>query len=203
MTKNEIATEEKIIKAAKAVFHEKGYFGARMQEIADKAAINKAMLHYYFRSKDKLFRKILDEALSGMVSRLFAEPVIGKSLRELLEHFVDTYIDFLLENPQIPGFISQELHRNPELIKGAFVGKLDEKKPILVGAILKEIELGNIKKIPPYQIILSVISMSVFPFIGRPMLQGFFQLDDEAWNQMILDRKKLIVDIIFDGIENK
>ncbi len=54
----ESSTEEKIFKAAKDVFHRKGFDGTRMQEIADKANINMSMLHYYYRSKDKLFEKV-------------------------------------------------------------------------------------------------------------------------------------------------
>ena len=65
-------TEQKILEAAQEVFHEKGYDGARMQEIADKASINKGLLHYYFKTKDSLFEAIFSIAFRQMIAQIQA-----------------------------------------------------------------------------------------------------------------------------------
>ena len=107
------STEDKILEAAKNVFVAKGMEGARMQEIADEAGINKALLHYYFRSKEKLFEAIFSKIIQFAfpeITRIAQsnEPFISK-----IEQVVDAYIDLLIKHPFIPGFIMKELNRDP------------------------------------------------------------------------------------------
>ena len=106
-------TEEEILNAAKEVFQQKGMAGARMQEIADKAKINKALLHYYYRSKQLLFEAVFKNAF-----RLLA-PQIGKVLNDDTElfdkirNFTDSYVSFVIKHPYLPNFVTQELNSNP------------------------------------------------------------------------------------------
>ncbi|MBK7336511.1 MAG: TetR/AcrR family transcriptional regulator [Saprospirales bacterium] len=98
MTKD-LDTEGRVLEAAKRVFIRKGYAGARMQEIADEAGINKGLLHYYFKSKDNLFSAIFEQAFREMVPRqneLFESdlPLFIK-----LEQFVERYLDFFPNTP--------------------------------------------------------------------------------------------------------
>lgn len=107
------STEEKILEAAKTVFLAKGMDGARMQEIADEAGINKALLHYYFRSKERLFEAIFSHIVKFAfpeITRIIAseEPVVVK-----IERVIDAYLGLLLKHPFIPGFIMKELSRDP------------------------------------------------------------------------------------------
>ena len=97
--------EEIILRAAMDVFVEKGQYGAKMQEIADKAGINKALLHYYYRSKEKLyihifkfiFKKISSEILELLRSEL--------PFKDFLRTFISKYIDLLNKNHRFPVFI--------------------------------------------------------------------------------------------------
>jgi TetR/AcrR family transcriptional regulator len=108
----------RIKEAAKKLFIDKGYDGTTMQAIADSSAVNKALLHYYFQSKDKLFLLIFREELaelSDFLATIWQES--GKSLRERLEDWIDSQTAFLARVPRLPLFIITEMTRNPELIK--------------------------------------------------------------------------------------
>jgi TetR/AcrR family transcriptional regulator len=110
-------TALKIKKAAKEVFLAKGYDGATMQAIADKAGFNKAQLHYYFRNKDGLFLLVFKEEFQAMIQSNM--PLIfnkDKPIREKLEAYIDAEAEFLSHYPRLPLFIISETHRNPELL---------------------------------------------------------------------------------------
>src|ERR1035438_8897932 len=136
-------TEKKILDAAKIVFLEKGFDGARMQEIADKAKINKALVHYYFRSKDKLFDAIFQEAFQQFLPKVAEVMMTEKPLFEKIEFFIDTYITMLSKNPHLPGFVMHEINRNPGRIVNII--KSSGVRPEFLGlAIQKEVDAGVI-----------------------------------------------------------
>ena len=116
MTEHEMNTEQKILDAAKEVFQQKGMTGARMQEIADKAGINKALLHYYYRTKDKLFEKVFELAFSLFIPKVKEMMISDKPVFEKIEFFVENYLNLLQKHPYIPGFVISELNRNPEIL---------------------------------------------------------------------------------------
>ena len=103
-------SEEKILNAAQSVFIQKGMDGARMQEIADEAGINKALLHYYFRTKQKLFEAILKKVFSNILPNLMDMVHSDLPIEEKLGIFIENYIDLLMENPYLPNFILKENH---------------------------------------------------------------------------------------------
>ena len=110
-------TEKQILDAAKQVFITKGLSGARMQEIADKAGINKAMLHYYFRNKDTLFKAVFVNTFGQamhMINEIFTTEM---QLFDKIRLFTDSYISFLIKNPHLPVFIISEIQRNPDFFK--------------------------------------------------------------------------------------
>ena len=108
------STEERILEAAKKVFIRKGMYGARMQEIADEAGINKALLHYYFRSKNKLFEAIFQEAFHEFVPNAFGILKSDMPFEEKIRLFVSNYIDLISTNPFLPIFIINEINQNPD-----------------------------------------------------------------------------------------
>jgi TetR/AcrR family transcriptional regulator len=117
MTDIEKQTEDKIFEAATDVFVEKGMDGARMQDIATQAGINKALLHYYFRTKDQLFSAVF-EMIVRKVMKKFA-PIFDENvtLEEKIRFFYREHISFLQENPRLPAFIINEINRNPARLK--------------------------------------------------------------------------------------
>src|SRR5690606_32367118 len=111
-------TEERILDSARDVFHERGYDGARMQEIADRAGINKALLHYYFRSKDQLFETIFKATVSKFLPAVLQNLAGDETVSVKIHRFVSSYIDTLKANPFIAAFILHELNRNPDRVRG-------------------------------------------------------------------------------------
>src|SRR5258706_4583523 len=102
-------TEERILDAARKVFVRNGMSGARMQDIADEAGINKALLHYYFKNKRKLFEEIFMEAADELFPRINKIFRSEESLFVKIERFCDEYISVVLENPYLPLFVLNEL----------------------------------------------------------------------------------------------
>ncbi len=129
----DINTEYHILEAAKKVFQSKGMDGARMQEIADEAKINKAMLHYYYRSKQLLFEAVFINAFELLAPQLNAILNDDSSIEKKVRNFTSNYISFIIKHPYLPSFIIQELNRNPE-----FILKLKDQKAFLVSINLKE-----------------------------------------------------------------
>jgi TetR/AcrR family transcriptional regulator len=198
--KKDLTTEEKILEAAKNIFLAKGLDGARMQDIADEAGINKAMLHYYFRSKDKLFEQIFTEVAGHFLPKIIAILEAEKTVFEKIEMFCREYIGQVIETPYVPIFILNEINKQPEV----FLKKvLNIRKPP-VEAFLKQLEReakqGIIKRTDPLQLFLNVLSLCVFPFVARPMLQLISGKDRSAFNAMMEQRKKEVPKMIIDSI---
>src|SRR5699024_9374851 len=114
MAGNKQDTEEQIFQAASHVFQHKGYAGARMQEIADEADINKSMLHYYYRSKDQLFQKVYQQQMGRILPVMFELWNADLPLDEKIEKIVDNFYSFLGSNPRMPHFFIHEMNENPE-----------------------------------------------------------------------------------------
>jgi AcrR family transcriptional regulator len=199
-----ISTEEKILIAAKKIFTRKGYAAARMQEIADTAEINKGLLHYYFKSKEKLFRAVFEEAFAKLTREINYIFESDLSLFEKIEGFVNKYIDQMIDNPYLPAFVINELNQNQEAFIKDILGRKEKPNPFkLLTTIQTEVNKGTIRPINPVQLVLNMISMCVFPFVAKPLLQGVVNIDDETYMQMMDMRKKEIVEFIINAIEKK
>lgn len=187
------STEEKIKIAARKIFHQKGFAATRTRDIAEESGINLALLNYYFRSKEKLFEIIMSESLEGFFSSLslvFNDP--KTSFEEKIDLIIARYIDSLTENPNIPIFILSELRNNPqEMVKRA-----GTKKAFLQSFFLEqfheEIKAGRIKPIDPLHFVMNILGLTVFPFVGSPMLKGLGNIDQPKFETMMEERKKLI-----------
>jgi TetR/AcrR family transcriptional regulator len=194
--KIELTTEEKIYEAAREIFYRKGLDGARMQEIADLAGINKALLHYYYRSKEKLFGAIVKRATDVFFPVLFSTWNVDIPFEAKIYTFTERYINFLIKHPFIPNFVINLIHQNPDKIKAMINFDNHPISDQLEEQIRAEIEAGNIRDVDWRQIIISIISLSVFPFIGSPMLKIIFKLDDKEFLKIMEERKLIIPKMI-------
>lgn len=188
----EPGTEAKILAAAEKVFMKDGYDGARMQVIAEEAGINKAMLHYYFRSKEKLFEKILLERMLAFLPQMNAAFVSKQTVHERLEAFVDAYLKMLLENPQLPLFVLYSLYRNPAFVEGIPRTVFE----VITTYFKTEIEAGRMKPVDPAHFMISILSMCVFPFVARPMASHMMAKDHHAYDEFLAQRKPEIMKLI-------
>lgn len=196
-------TEEYILNAAKNVFQSKGMDGARMQEIADKAGINKAMLHYYYRSKQLLFEAVFKNAFSLLAPQLNAVLNDDSSIEDKIKNFTSNYITFIIKHPYLPNFIIQELNRNPDFIlkmkdNPGFPNLEKFKKQVIY-----EVENGIIKPISAEQLFINIMALNIFPFVAKPLIKAFTNTDDDAYKTLIEDRKTEVADFIINSIKHK
>jgi len=202
MTENDKLTEEKIFEAATDVFVEKGMDGARMQDIANHAGINKALLHYYFRTKDKLFNAVF-EMIARKIFKKFA-PVFDENLtlEEKIRFFFKEHITFLQENPRLPGFLLNEVNRNPARIKKLLNNvDFDNLWLKIYEQHKDELQKYNISKTAMPQIMISMAAMSVFPFAARGILEGILGKLGLDFNEYMEERKKFAADFVINAIK--
>lgn len=188
MEETSLSTEEKFKTAARIVFTKKGFAATKTRDIAEEAGLNLALLNYYFRSKEKLFEIVMTENLQKLFSVL--APILDKaelSLDEKIMLIADKYINMLFTNPDLPLFVLSEIRTQPErfaqiiqldnyVLKSHFIQQIYEKK----------------KDINPIQFLISMMGMLIFPFIARPVFQTSSAFKEEAFTQLIEDRKKLV-----------
>ncbi len=191
------STEEKIFEAARDVFHQKGFDGARMQEIADRANINKSMLHYYYRSKDKLFEKVYQLSLMRAIPKIVILLNKDLPLEEKLRSFVREYLTIIKKNPDIPSFIIRELNTNPSRIQEFFRSQVVKNVQPFIDQISEASREGKIvDNLPAEQVVINLISMIIFPFIGKPILQILFEMDDAGFEAFIDQRIDYLPDYV-------
>jgi hypothetical protein len=200
--KKEKSTEEKILLAAKKTFLTKGMAGARMQDIADVAGINKALLHYYFRSKEKLFEVIFMEAAQKLFQEITSIFESDMPLFEKIENICEQYINTMSENPHLPLFVLNEINRDPK----NFLKKIWNKQGFpgpqkFLDQVKKEAKKGVIKKVNPLQLLINLISLCIFPFVGKAMIQSTNGLDELQFLDFMIQRKKEIPKFIIDSIK--
>lgn len=194
-------TESQILSAAEKVFQTKGMDGARMQEIADMAGINKAMLHYYYRSKQLLFEAVFKNAFSLLAPQLNKILNDDSSVEEKIKNFTSNYISFVSKHPYLPNFVLQELNRNPDFILKLkdMTGfpNLDKFKH----QVEQEVKNGILKPISPEQLFIHILSLSIFPFVGKPLIKALVNLDETAYMQLVEERKTLVAEFIINSLK--
>ena len=198
-------TEKLILEAARKVFIRKGLDGARMQEIADEAGINKALLHYYFRSKEKLFEIIFSREISLLFptisGAILSEDVPFESKIRLI---VDSYINLFLKHPFLPLFILREINRDPANIKGIF-----EKSGVDFGfihqiAFVKLAEMLNVDTDGARHFMVNLLSLCIVPFAAKPLLEKvLFNDDEQEFVKFLEERKVQVADFIICAIKFK
>lgn len=194
-------TEEQILDAAKSIFQSKGMDGARMQEIADKAKINKSMLHYYYRSKQLLFEAVFKNAFSLLAPQLNTILNDDSTIEDKIKNFTSNYIAFIIKYPYLPSFIIQELNRNP-----TFILKLKDNKgfPNLKKfnkQVDHDIKKGLIKPISAEQLFINILALNIFPFMAKPLIMAFTNTDNEAYKQLMENRKTEVSNFIINSIK--
>jgi TetR/AcrR family transcriptional regulator len=196
------STQERILSAAREVFLSKGMDGARMQEIADHAGINKALLHYYFRNKETLFHAVFAEAIRELLPALTEVFRSDRPLLEKIPDFFALHIGFVQANPMIPHFIISEISRNPQIILNGFRAfqqeGLFEK---FASDVRASVQKGEIKPIEPTDLIINLLSLSVFPFLARPVFTSLFGLETEQFDQMLEARKSNVSKFVINALK--
>jgi TetR/AcrR family transcriptional regulator len=200
MVNKEINTENKILEAAKLVFIKKGLYGARMQEIADEAGINKSLLHYYFRSKDKLFLAVFSSLFATLFNSFNQNNFANLTFEEKITLFLEKYTTLLINNPYLPGFIIQEINHDPDNLANTFnkMGINPEEKLIqFFGNDLKTFQIRDTR-----EFIINILSLCIFPIIAKPLLERvLFKNNANEFSEFIKQRPSQITKLIINNLK--
>lgn len=199
----DINTEERILLAARKIFHKKGLGGARMAEIAKEAEINKAMLHYYFKSKEQLFEKVFEEAFSKVAPAIILLFNSDKPIREKVEDIAAFYIRTLSENPQLPVFVLNAIQYDPEKFLDKYIHKQNINPMELIGKLMMQIQQaiadGEMNPIDPRHFMMNLVGLTVFPFMMKPLLKTMLGMDDQSFNALMAGRKEMIPQMLLNN----
>lgn len=193
-------TEQKIFDAAHEIFLQRGLDGTKMQEIADRAGINKALLHYYYRTKEKLYETVAKAVLSRNVPIIRETIESDLPLMEKIERFVNQYITVISRNHYLPIFIISEMNKHPDrFFENVFPGALPRPENF-IRQVEEAVEEGEIRPVDPKHLIVNTMSMCIFPFIAKPMIRMALGMSPGEWILFIEDRKRQVKDFVFAAL---
>lgn len=198
MPVDEVQTEKLIKQKAKILFFQKGFLNATTQEIADEAGVNRALIHYYFRSREQLLELLLDETL--MEKKEKVKKILTSSLpfREKIRDFIDTIVDYGLTYPYLDNFIISETARRPDKVE-IFCAKDRVRSSDLIREQLEaEIANGKIKPISAEHFMINLSAMCNYPLLAKAVLQAIHGMTDTAYRKFLLERKQIIYRTIFN-----
>jgi TetR/AcrR family transcriptional regulator len=206
--RRDVNTEQRILDAAHAVFVRTGTAGARMQEIAREAGVNSALLHYYFRSKQRLAEAVFHRAAAQLLPAVVSVLVSERPLTDKVKAIVDIELDRLSRTPYLPAYILSELAHHPERITqlvsavtGAQPEALGRKLLRTVGGqIDAEVRARRMRRIAPQQFLVNLLSLCIFPFAARPLIAALMGLDDRAFARFIRERRETLPDFVLNAL---
>ena len=203
MTEQDNQTEDRIFEAATEVFIEKGLDGSRMQDIADRAGINKSLLPYYYRSTDKLFNTVFAMIAMKMLKK-FAPVFEGNlTFEEKIRFFFKEHISFLQKNPRLPAFLLNEINRHPERIRKFLANvNIESFYDLLYSQHKDELDEYGITRDNFPQIMTTLASLSVFPFAAKKLLEELFGKVRLKFDDYIEERKTFAADFSIAALKN-
>jgi AcrR family transcriptional regulator len=201
-------TRDRILHAAALSMQMHGTAGARMQEIADRAGVNKALLHYYFRNKEQLAEAVFQRAARPFLPPLLKELASETPIAEKVRRVIAMYIALLEEAPSLPAYMISEMHFHPErlseLMQRMSGTDPEQLAPMILGRlgpqIDAEVEAGRMRPIDPRQFLINLISLCIFPFAARPMVTLMVGDGEAGFQEMINQRKTDLPDFFMKAL---
>jgi AcrR family transcriptional regulator len=189
----DLSTEEKIMQAAQKLFTQNGFAATRTRDIAKEAGINLALLNYYFRSKEKLFDIVMIDNFRQFIKGISIHLLDNaNTIEEKIQRIVTAYIDFLNNHPDLPIFIINEIRGNTSRITQQINEEVAPLRAHMFRQLREAGRQGKITPIDPFHFIANLIGLTVFPFIGRPILQRVTGVSDQQFRAFMEERKQLV-----------
>jgi TetR/AcrR family transcriptional regulator len=195
MAADEIQTENLIKQKAKILFFQKGFLNATTQEIADEAGVNRALIHYYFRSREQLLDLLLHETLKEKKRMVLTS---GIPFREKIANFIDTIVDYGLTYPYLDNFIISETARSPEKVEVFCSMDRVKSSDLIREELEQEISNGKIAPITAEHFMINLSALCNYPLLAKAVLQTIHGMTDAAYRKFLLDRKQIIYRTIFN-----
>lgn len=198
-------TEQLILNAAEEEFLSKGFVGARTTSIAKAAGVTHAMLHYYFRTKEHLFERVLQEKVT-LIGRIFLEtlgnpelPLLERIERGMLAHF-----NLLAQNPKLPKFAVFEVFDKPDRV-AMIIDRVTDFQSDLFEPLQRDIDdyaaRGLCRRVDARMFALDVLSLNLMPFLARPVIEAAFCRDGLTFDEFVKLRNKENVETIMRKIK--
>ncbi|QHT71059.1 TetR/AcrR family transcriptional regulator [Rhodocytophaga rosea] len=203
MMKEELDTQNRIKEAARRVFLRQGFDGAKIRQIAEEAGVNVALVNYYFRSKEQLFKSVYKETFGVLFGKIVMLLNEETPLEVKIWKIVDKYTDLIMENPLMPMFVLSENREDGNtLFKDLNVREVI-RNSYFTKQLQEEIQKGNIREVAPLHIIFSILGNVVFPFLARPAISYMGDLNEEGFRKFMEERKKIIPEMIMAYLKVK
>jgi len=198
MGAEEAHTEKLIKEKAKILFFQKGFLNATTQEIADEAGINRALIHYYFRSREQMLETLLDETLQEKKDRVRRILTSSLPFKEKIANYIDMVVDYGLKYPYLDNFIINEIARRPEKVR-LFCARDPFKSSDLIRSELdKEVKKGRVAAVSAEHFMVNLISLCNYPLLAKSVIQTIHGLSDTAYRKFLVERKRIIFHTIFN-----
>lgn len=202
--KNELM-EYRIKTVAQQLFYKQGFAATSTTQIAQEVGCTQALVHYYYRTKENLFRQIFLEQIQAALDVIAQSLTNDVPFEEFLSNAISLYFDTLMKNPRLPYFVLEELVSNPQ--RRAYLRENFVKKPQYVmyymqldARVRRERENGRMTQVETFDIMMSVVSLTIFNFIALPMFQDLLERTDDQVHEFLLHRKAEVTRLILDGL---
>ena len=193
-------TRDRILDAAHEVFTRRGTAGARTQEIADEAGVNKALLHYYFGSKAELADAVFERAATGFFPALFGVVASPAAIPEKVRRVVEVYLDMLGRHPYLLPYLVGELQAHPERIKKIISARGPAPVAVLQRQLDDEAAAGRLRPIRAEHFMMNLVSLIGFPFVFRPAIQELLRADDGRLAELMDERRRVIPEFFLNAL---
>lgn len=192
---------QRIVDTARELFVENGFEGTSVRDIANASGTNVAMVNYYFQSKTGLFEVIFKEAFDILVTRIFAVLGSDRPVADVVESWINTYYDLLVQYPQIPSFILTAASHNPSTVAGL----VESYNPAEVfehfaGLVERDRGQGLIGEYPAMDIIINIVSLCVFPFVMGPLVRKITGISADRYDEFIHEHKEHVIDFVRNAL---
>ncbi|NLX65900.1 MAG: TetR/AcrR family transcriptional regulator [Bacteroidales bacterium] len=195
--------ELQILEAAEKLFLEQGYAKTSTAQIAKLAGCNQALVHYYYRTKDNLFEKIFEEKIGMIATNILHIGVNGSTIEERVTQVIGFYFDFLKQNPQLAQFVLHEISSNPTRLQSLVERLRQQVTPLFLrveAELEKEVKRGTIRPITGINLLITIISLNVTPFLVKPILQRALHLGEKEFDTMLEERKKEVIETVLSRL---
>lgn len=197
-------TEERIFKAALEEFSEFGRAGARMQSIAERAGITKALVHYYFRSKDRLYDEVFSYVIRRYLLWIFQQVEESATFEQALRTLISRYLDLLESNPWLPKFMLREVSEGAPVLQERLREQFPNGGPaapmVFIRRFMEAVEKGEIRPLDPLQTMFTVLGSCIFFYAGFPVFSALVPQLKDLREQLARERADHVYDIIMHGL---
>jgi TetR/AcrR family transcriptional regulator len=194
------SSEQRIKDAAYKVFLMKGFAGARVQEIADEAGMNRVLVNYYFRSKERLFQVVFQEAMSSIDKRLSLVVQSDRTIQEKISQVVEGYITQAIIDPLVEMFLVNEFNQHPDLMRQVFQ---ESHAAEAITGFVRELDIAFARgeiRYTGYQVFLTIMSLCMFPFAAQSMLSNVLELSPELYAKLMQERKAISAEMVWRAV---